>query len=65
MHKSSQGGKRDPCEMPEAASLHVEDDDVALREPVLGEFDIVEHAEHSNRIREVQLAVVQVSKPIQ
>lgn len=51
--------------MSKAAALHVEDDDVPFRQAVLGELDVVEHAEDSHGIREVQFAVVELGQPVE
>lgn len=53
MHESSKRGQSHPGQMTETAALHVEDDDVALRQVVFRQLDVVEHAEHAHRVREV------------
>lgn len=65
MHESPQRWQGDPGQVPQAAALHIEDDDVAFGQTVLRQLDVIEHAEDSDSISEVQLAVVEVGEPVE
>lgn len=60
MHEGSKRGQRHPGQVADTAALHVEDDDVSLRQQILGQLDVVEHAEDTHGVCEVQLAVVEL-----
>lgn len=64
MHKRSQRGQRDSGQMSQAAASHIEDDNIALGEPIFGQFDVIKHAEHAHSIREVQFTVVRIREAV-
>lgn len=50
--------------MAQADSLHIEDDDVAVAEAVLGQSDVVEEEERLERVVELQFARVVIYQPV-
>lgn len=53
VHERSQSRQRDSSQMTQAASFHIENDNVSFWEAIFREFDVIEHAEHAHRVRKV------------